>query len=416
MFASGSVPTAYTMLPGIELVPAPNGEVEIQAPIWGRRLRATRSMVSLLRHFDGTTTPEAVLAQLFIDRRRAAEFIEAAIAEELLVPSSGEGVGEWPDLVRVPQTLFNVPRFEAAASPGFAFFGAPFDGATSGVPGTRFGPTAIRQGSLAARYAVDPLELLPIGFQDTASGRTLLKGVTLADAGDVYVCPSDDHGAVYARVTRVVERLRKSGAVVAMLGGDHSLTWAALRAFAGKRVGLLQFDAHTDLGEAPSGKMHHGNFVSHALAELPQVEKVVQVGLRGVYTADTIAEHEKVTMLGMDAVRDGVQLLGHMPEDLLWYVSVDIDVVDPVFAPATGTPVANGLFPHELKKLLRTAASARKVKAFDVMEVAAGDGLQDPTSQLAVELLLTLADATVDYVRGELESEARPKTKKEKRA
>jgi agmatinase len=276
--------------------------------------------------------------------------------------------------------------------------GAPLDHDTTGRPGARFGPAAVRAATDGARYRLDPLTLEPAGFFDYGTGETLLQGVRLADAGDVPVVPGASSTAARGRLTDAVLAVLKRGALPFVIGGDHSITRAVLAA-CDEPLHVVHLDAHTDLGDASSSlPLHHGNVMTYVVEQLTWVTAVHQIGLRGVYDRLGHVEHPKVRQLGIDALRAGGldRFLAGIPSDALCYLSVDIDVVDPAFAPATGTPVPGGLFPHELKALVRRLAQSRAFLGMDLVEVAEPTSPSDGTAALAAACILSFAQGIVE--------------------
>ena len=106
---------------------------------------------------------------------------------------------------------------------------------------------------------------------------------------------------------------------------------------------------------------------------------------------------DDVVTIGMDQFRKGGlgQVLEALPNDMPYYLSIDIDVVDPSFAPATGTPVPGGMYPHELKDFVAEVSAARQIIGCDIVEVAHSRGPGDQTAALAAETVLTIADGIV---------------------
>lgn len=173
--------------------------------------------------------------------------------------------------------------------------------------------------------------------------------ISCVDAGDIDLTPFNMHIAMDTAQRRLAELLADNAAFL-MLGGDHSLTLAALRAVSAKHgpLAVLHLDAHSDTNPAfYGGEYHHGTPFRHAIEEkLVDPQRMVQIGIRGhnpqpdsldyarghgvhIVTADTFAD------LGNDAA---TRLVRDIVGDTPLYVSVDIDVVDPAFAPGTGTP------------------------------------------------------------------------------
>lgn len=398
----------------LELCPSPGGQLLLRLPLWGRELVAPPYLARLLDAFHDGAVPLEVLERYPFQREAARAFLERCVAEGYLYELYEEDAAKdpvLPDRVWPSPTFAATPLYDAASPPPFVVLGVPWDASTTGLPGARFGPQAVRAASQSARYQVDMATLRPAGFFDFAAGRRLLEGIALADAGDVFLSPGESLERAHGRVTRVVAALREAGALPLVIGGDHSITHAVLRGLTATPFCVLHIDAHTDLGEAGVGqRLHHGNVFSVVLEDLPHVKRVVQAGLRGVYGAATHQERPEVVAIGMDALRrEGPGLvLERLDDELPCYVSIDIDAVDPAFAPATGTPVPGGLFPHELKGLLRAVGEARQIVGADIVEVGAPRDPSDGTAGIAAEALLTLADAIVEGARRRLaESAAR---------
>ena len=384
----------YILNAAVELSLLGEDRFEVQLQLWGRSLEASRYQAGLLEQFESPVDPSEVLSRFPFERAESERFLERCIAQGVLLPLSPEGAPIWPARSQVRPSMLNAPPFEPADPAGFVFLGVPLDINTSGAPGARFGPSAVRQAAESCRYTVDPKELTPRGIHDYSSGRTLLKGVRLQDAGDVFVSPGEQHDALYDRITGAVFELIDAGAIPLLIGGDHSITYPALRAFPGEPLCLIHLDAHTDLGDLEPGGLHHGNVFSVILRKLEFIEHIYQFGLRGLLEAAAHEETTRVTSFGMDRLRsEGAQaLVRQLPPERAYYLTIDIDVLDPAFAPSTGTPVPNGLFPHELKALVRAITEQREVIGVDVVEVAQPSSPFDSTAGLAVETLLTAAD------------------------
>jgi len=256
-----------------------------------------------------------------------------------------------------------------------AVLGAPFDDGTSNRPGARFGPRAIRAADDGGRYGrphmtlgVDPLERL-----------------TVVDYGDVEAVPGD-LARSHEGLERRLREIFGAGALPLVLGGDHSLSLPTMRMLA-ERFGadgyaLLHLDTHADTAPELYGvRVSHGTPFRVAVEEGAATgSNIVQVGLRGTWpgpedfdwmraegfrwhTMDTIAERGLA-----EVVREAVaQVLSAAPRA---YLSVDIDVLDPAFAPGTGTPEPGGLTTRELLWTVREAGRTLDLCAADVVEVS----------------------------------------------
>ena len=288
-----------------------------------------------------------------------------------------------------PPTFMRLPHSTDLAGVDVALLGVPFDSGTSYRPGARLGPREIRaQSSLIRPYS---------HFQRVAPFDRL----SVVDAGDVDASPVSlelAHAAIEARVTDVVS----AGALPLVVGGDHSVSLPVLRAVARRHgpVGLVHFDSHIDTWDEDFGsKLFHGSSFYYAVTEgLVDPRRFIQIGIRGpMYGPDDFAfQRERgITVLDIDEVlRDGVDAVSARIRSVVGqgavYVTFDIDVVDPAFAPGTGTPEVGGLTSHQAQQLVRGLAGLSIVGA-DVVEVAPPfDGPGQITALLAANLLFEL--------------------------
>lgn len=268
------------------------------------------------------------------------------------------------------RTFARLPREEDVQRADVAVLGAPFDGGATFRSGARFGPAAIREASILLRPYNEPLKASPFA---TAQ---------VVDAGDAEPNPIDiaeAHRAIEARAGELHAR----GASVLGLGGDHSVALPLVRAAAAAHgpLALVQLDAHTDTWDSYFGaKVTHGTIFRRAAEEgLIDPARSVQVGLRGsLYTTEDLAENAELgfrTLLARELDASGgtagaLELIAEAVSGPA-YVTVDIDVLDPAFAPGTGTPEAGGLTTRELLAIVRgLRVLGVDVRAADVVEVA----------------------------------------------
>jgi agmatinase len=271
-----------------------------------------------------------------------------------------------------------------------AFLGVPFDQATNDRPGSRFAPLAIRDASMRMR------EGIKTGWIDLESGAHLLEGVTMADCGDVDIRTVGIE-ETFDAITAAVRGVRSRGALPVIVGGDHAITYPALRAYDDLRLAVIHFDAHMDFTDVWAGqRLSHDNPLRRVL-ELPQVAGLIQIGLRGF-------ERPQVYQ---DALRFGVQrisaqefirlgakeALKRCPAADAYYVTLDIDVLDPAVAPGTGYPEAGGLNYYQLKEGLIEAAGKGRIVGFDLVEVNPLFDQAGITSRLAARLILDFLGA-----------------------
>ena len=266
-------------------------------------------------------------------------------------------------------TFARLPRIDEVTDFDVAVLGAPFDGGVSFRPGARFGPSAIRQASRHLRPAYHPdLEVAPFRVMQAV------------DAGDVPCNPFDIDEALHqidAHAGELIDDRRR----IVTLGGDHTIALGALRAVVRTHgpVALLHLDAHLDTWDTYFGADRtHGTVFRRAHEEgLLRPEVSSHVGIRGpLYDRtdlDADVEFGFATVRATTFDRIGVQeVVGRVLArigDAPVYLSVDIDVLDPAFAPGTGTPEMGGLTSRELLALLR-ALPGEQIVAADVVEVS----------------------------------------------
>jgi agmatinase len=249
-----------------------------------------------------------------------------------------------------------------------AVVGIPFDAGVTYRPGARFGPAHIRQSSRLLRPYNPELQALP--FAD----------VQVVDAGDFLVNPFDIATAV-GQIEEQASALIESGAKLVALGGDHTIAYPLLRAHHRRYgpVSLVHFDAHLDTWDTYfEAKLTHGTPFRRAAEDgLFVPAHSAHVGIRGsLYGSDDLTADAQLgftvvhcASLENRTVTDVVNQLRDAIGDRPLYVSVDIDVLDPAHAPATGTPEAGGMTSRELLAILRGFAGLDLVGA-DIVEVA----------------------------------------------
>ena len=235
-------------------------------------------------------------------------------------------------------------------------YGIPFDSTHSYKPGTRFGPDAIRD-------AFNNIEVFHPQFQiDLAS-------VNIQDLGNIH------HTVNVEEMTKMVNKLTgeliKKDKLLVILGGEHSLTYGTYTAFP-KDTGYIVFDAHFDLRSEYAGvKLSHAAYLRRVV-EKNGAENIIHVGARS-FVGEELAflkEHKIKTITEKD-IRDGKG--PKLVNDLLstfkkTYVSVDLDVLDPAFAPGVGNPEAVGITSRELFDMIY-AMEGHKIACLDIVEL-----------------------------------------------
>jgi agmatinase len=305
-----------------------------------------------------------------------------------------------PDASRAPRytgvrTFARLPHVELPESQvDAAVIGVPFDTATSFRSGARFGPEAIRSASALLRPYHPELDVDVFGT------------LSLVDGGDIEITPGNAQRTA-EQIDAALQPVLRAGIVPLVLGGDHSIVLGELRAQAAVHgpVALILLDAHADTWDQYYGeKYFHGTPFKRAVEEgLIDTGRSFLAGMRGpLYSA---ADLEVPRELGFEMIT-GAELADLSPQqygervrskvgDGPVYLSFDIDVLDPAYAPGTGTPEVAGLLPREALRFLRSLAGL-PFTGFDVVEVSPpydtpGQTTALHASAVAYDLLALLA-------------------------
>jgi agmatinase len=282
-----------------------------------------------------------------------------------------------PRFTGIP-TFARLPNVRTLEDVDLAVIGVPFDTGVSFRAGGRFGPNAIRSAAVLIRGHNPVLDVHPF------------RVLSCVDYGDVAIVPGYIERS-YEAIEAEVEPVVREGVVPMLLGGDHSVTLPHLRATRSVGpVAVITFDSHTDAWDLFYGeKYNHGTWMRRAIEEgLVDPAHSIEVGLRGsVYAPEDwdvltselglayLPTHE-IKRIGVDeTVRRIRERVGDRPA----FISFDIDMVDPAYAPGTGTPEAGGPSSYEALEIVRGLRGIDFV-GFDVVEVIPA---YDPAGQTA---------------------------------
>jgi agmatinase len=296
--------------------------------------------------------------------------------------------GEKPDYAG-PLSFGGAPYTQDAAAledADVAIVGAPTDDLVSDRPGTRFAPRAIRAASCPPgphlEAGIDAFEVLRI-----------------VDFGDAPVVPADAERS-HRAIEETVRAVLAADALPIVLGGDHSITEPEVTACAAVHgpIGLVHFDAHTDTGTQVFGVERSHGTPMYRLVEAGWIDpkRYVQIGLRGYWPGEPEFAWQRdkgITSFFMHDVRDqGIEPLVERTVELVGegpvFLTVDVDVLDPAFAPGTGTPEPGGMTPLELLPSVRRIARELELVGGDVVEVI-------PTAPGSADLTALVADRIV---------------------
>jgi agmatinase len=265
--------------------------------------------------------------------------------------------------------------------------GVPYDLATTGRSGSRYGPNGIRQASAQLRWEE---KRWPWTF-------CLADKLNVIDYGDLSFDVGDSE-SMMTSVENEAYKIFSAKKILLTFGGDHFITLPLLRA-AHKHHGklaLIHFDAHTD-NDYGEFSFDHGTMFHHAPREgLIDADKTIQIGIR---TAYNYSNHPfkviNAAQANNQSVEEIVEAIRNTVGDTPVYLSFDIDCLDPAFAPGTGTPVSGGLTSDRVLQIVR-ALSGLNIVAMDLMEVAPAYDNAEITSlagaTIALEMLHIVAN------------------------
>ena len=261
-----------------------------------------------------------------------------------------------------------LPHIKDPGKVDIALIGVPWDGGTTNRAGARHGPRQIRDLSTMMRNVHHVSRIKPFEL------------AKCADLGDVPVNPIDLHDTL-ERVEKFFAEVHDAGALPLTAGGDHLITLPIMRAIAKEQpVGMVHFDAHTDTWDRYFGDYTytHGTPFRRAIEEgLLDPKRTVQIGIRGALYTDgdndwgekqgiRVVTIEEFHDMGVEAViAEARKIVG----DGLTYISFDVDGLDPVYAPGTGTPEIGGFSTFEAQSMIRGLRGLNLVGG-DVVEVA----------------------------------------------
>ena len=292
-------------------------------------------------------------------------------------------------------TFMRTPYQEHFEDVDIGLIGVPFDGGVTNRPGARHGPREIRNQSSLIRK------------MNQATGISPHDLCRIRDIGDAWVEKPFTLEGAHQEIADFYQGVADAGIVPLSAGGDHSITLPIFRAIAKDQpVGMVHFDAHCDTGEDYMGsKFHHGAPFSRAVEEgLLDPKRTIQIGIRGSlndpdvwkFSHDSgmrvIYIEEYFEMGPEKVIAEARKIVGDGPT----YISFDVDALDPVFAPGTGTPEVGGYTTLEAQMMIRGLSGLNLVGG-DVVEVSPPF---DPSGNTALvgatmmfEIMCVLAEA-----------------------
>ncbi len=302
-----------------------------------------------------------------------------------------------PRFSEIP-TFMRCPLAYEPAEVDIALIGVPYDGGVTNRPGARHGPREIRNSSSLIRTIHHVTRFNPF------------EACRVADLGDIRFSSMFDPAIVTEEIESFMREVVDAGAVPLSVGGDHSISYPILKALGcSGPVGLIHIDAHTDTwGPFQGCKFHHGApFRLAAEAGVLDPKRTIQIGIRGAQSfrdgwdfseqsGMRIVFMEEFTKIGVDAViAEARRVVGDGPA----YISFDVDGLDPVYAPGTGTPEIGGITTIEAQALLRGLAGLNLIGG-DVVEVSPPFDQTGNTALVGATLMFEILCLLADRVKG----------------
>lgn len=307
------------------------------------------------------------------------------------------------DPLQVPRfagasTFARLPTLDEVDRADVGVVGIPFDSGVTYRPGARFGPMAVRAASRLLRSYHPGLDVLPFASQQ------------VVDAGDIACTPfsiEEAIGQIQERVTALGRRVKR----LVSVGGDHTIALPLLRTVRERHgpVALVHFDAHLDTWDTYFGAAYtHGTPFRRAWEEgLLLKDQAVHVGIRGpLFSPEDLVDDAGFgfdIVSSSDVLAEGiaetVQHVRRRVGDAPVYLSIDIDTLDPAFAPGTGTPEAGGMSSRELLGIVRGLSGLDLVGA-DVVEVAPAYDHAEITAVAAAHIVYELVSLFAANRRG----------------
>ena len=269
-----------------------------------------------------------------------------------------------------------------------AVIGMPYDMGTSVNTGARFGPRGVRTASTYNCYAHE-------GWYDPIRRETYLGDPwRIVDCGDIDVLHTEQRRS-FINCEAAIRKILSKGAIPFVIGGDHAITTPILRAFDGyDDLCVVQFDAHLDFTLEPHG-IHEGpGSPMRRASEMAHVSHIMQIGIRGIGSSqlsdfrdaeangNVILTSRDVRRMGTDAVIEKIPQAKH------YYITFDIDGLDPSIAIGTGSPVPFGLLYEEASAIIEGVAKKGSIVGMDVVEISPPCDVQNMTSMYGAQLML----------------------------
>ena len=303
--------------------------------------------------------------------------------------------GPWPASRAVPISFFRAPLVDDLDSldSDIAFIGVPYDQGTYARPGARYGPNGIRYINDVYSYAGPLQQKIAQGYFDIDRQKTMLRNVTMADCGDVTIIPSNVEKN-FAKITHTVRKIIANGAFPVIVGGDHSITFPAARGFDSyPDLDVVHFDAHMDFSHELQVTFYNHGCPIRRCFDLPNVRNITSIGIRKankIVYDDALSKGVNLVTTDQFRAMGPEAAIAQVPAGGNVYLTVDVDVMDPVQMPGTGSPAPGGLSYFEMRDSLIALTKRVNIVGCDFVEVAPPYDHAETSTMCAAKLILDL--------------------------
>lgn len=369
----------------------------------GTQLQISSETLKILFAFQQPLTFDAALAYFGIESTDEATAFQKVfeillVAEFVIEESSPESSPRAHDANTPIFIASQITFMGCESSPenqlpelAIVFAGIPIDFGVSARPGTRFGPDKLRE--VSNQFITNHRDIFSgksKGWYCADLNKTILRGKDIVDLGNLIVEPSEDPASCFDKCYQGALKIFKQNGFPVFIGGDHSLSAPIIKACQEtySELTVVHFDAHTDMAPwNPNRPHHHGNVMSRVLTENSTLT-LYQYGIRG-FSGQPV-ENPRYTCLRQQELNQimSVQDNNRFPTQKKCYLTIDIDVLDPVFAPGTGTPVPMGMPPSLLLLLLERIIADNSIVGIDLVELSPDLDHQNLTTSLVFHLMM----------------------------
>jgi agmatinase len=362
----------------------------------GARLRIPRPLYELLLRFESPAPLES-LAALGPRGERAISAIER-LREKGFLRREGEAEPIVQRLMTDPPVrLFDSPAHRIVpAEADIVALGVPYDLADAGAAGARRGPLSIRDTSLQLLYALDRRTGQPLGWFDADRGRAILRGISIADCGDVFVDPGEPQAQVFGRVSQVLSQVLTRTCVPVVLGGDASVGFPAVECLQAREpLAVIRIGHLSGSGAAPSsGFVTPASFARHALA-LSGVTRYVQLGDGG--DAKAMCPGDSFVQLPIAGLASSgmAPLAAQLPSGQPIYLGIDARIVDTTGEDSTHAPGVRLDYP-DMHALVCAIGAAYPIRGIDMVGLNPMSPDWPVAAMTALHVMLTAMSAAKD--------------------